>query len=114
MRYRLAEVLGLVPAAGGAFEGAARAGFEKLLVEGEAWLGAEPGLAELGYWMIEPSHAVELRRQGCIWLAQFPSAETARRLAKLALDAATPQPVREQAIRTLGHRQIRGMHPATQ
>jgi hypothetical protein len=114
VRYRLADVLGLVPAAGDAFEGVARARFEKLVAEGEAWLGAEPSLAELGYWMVEPRHALELRRQGCIWLAQFPSAETAKRLAKIALDAATPQPVREQAIRSLGVRQVRGMHPTTQ
>jgi hypothetical protein len=114
VRYRLADVLGLVPAAGAAFEGVARDRFEKLVAEGEPWLGAEPSLAELGYWMIDARHAVELRRQGCLWLAQFPSAETARRLAKLALDPATPPPVREQAIRTLGYRQIRAMHPATQ
>ena len=113
VRYRLADVLGLVPAAGEAFEGVARERFDKLVTEGEPWLGAEPGLAELGYWMIEPRHAVELRRQGCVWLAQFPSAETAKRLAKLALDGATPQGVREQAIWALGARQIRGLHPAT-
>lgn len=113
VRYRLADVLGLVPAAGAAFEGVARERFEKLVAEGEPWLGAEPGLAELGYWMIDERHAVELRRQGCIWLVQFPSAETARRLARLALDPATPQPVREQAIWSLGYRQIRAMHPAT-
>jgi hypothetical protein len=114
VRYRLADVLGLIPASGATFEGAARARFEKLLVEGEPWLGAEPRLAELGYWMIEPGHAVELRRQGCLWLAQFPSAETARRLARVALEAGTPPPVREQAIWSLGYRQLRGMHPATQ
>ncbi len=113
VRYRLAGVLGLVPAAGAVFEGAARERFEQLVAEGEPWLGAEPALAELGYWMIDARHAVELRRRGCSWLVQFPSAETARRLARLALDPATPQPVREQAIRSLGDRQIRGMHPAT-
>jgi hypothetical protein len=113
VRYRLADVLGQVPASGAVFEGAARARFEKLLVEGEPWLGAEPRLAELGYWMIEPAHAVELRRQGCVWLAMFPSVETVKRLAKLALDAGTPAPVREQAIWSLGHRQLRGMHAAT-
>lgn len=114
VRYRLADLLGLIPASGAAFEGVARARFEKLLAEGEPWLGAEPQLAELGYWMIEPGHAVELRRQGCLWLAQFPSAETAKRLAAVALEAATPPPVREQAIWSLGHRQLRGMHPSTQ
>jgi hypothetical protein len=114
VRYRLADVLGLVPASGAVFEGVARARFDKLLAEGQPWLAAEPRLAELGYWMIEPGHATELRRQGCLWLAQFPSAETARRLGKLALEAGTPQPVREQAIWALGDRQLRGMHPSLQ
>jgi hypothetical protein len=114
VRYRLAGVLGRLPAAGEAFEGAVRERFEQLVIEGEPWLGAEPSLAELGYWMLDARHAVELRRQGCIWLVQFPSVETAKRLAGLALDAATPQPVREQAIWSLGYRQIRGGCPATQ
>ena len=114
LRYRLADVLGLVPASGTAFEGVARARFEKLVTDGESWLGAEPRLAELGYWMIEAGHANELRREGCRWLAQFPTAETMKRVAKLALDPGTPLPVREQAIRTLGARQIRGLHPAMQ
>ena len=114
MRYRLAGVLGRLPAVGEAFEGAGRERFEQLVSEGEPWLGAEPSLAELGYWMLDARHAVELRRQGCIWLVQFPSVETAKRLAGLALDAATPQPVREQAIWSLGYRQIRGGCPATQ
>jgi hypothetical protein len=39
--------------------------------------------------------------------------DTATRLAALALDVATPQPVREQAIWSLGYRQVRAMHPAT-
>jgi len=112
VRYRLADVLGLVPASGATFEGVARERFEKLLVEGQPWLAAEARLAELGYWMIEPGHAVELRRQGCVWLAHFPSAETARRLGKLALEPGTPQPVREQAIAVLGDRQLRGLHPS--
>src|SRR5262249_59964370 len=86
---------------------------EGLIGRGEAWFGAEPGLAEFGYWMIEPRHADDLRRQGCRWLSQFPSAETARRLAAVALDAATPPAVREQAIRSLGARELRGLHPAT-
>jgi hypothetical protein len=113
VRYRLADVLERLPAAGAAFEGVVRARLEKLVVDGEPWLGAEPGLAELGYWMLDARHAVELRRQACIWLVQFPSAETARRLAAVALDPATPHPVREQAIWSLGYRQIRAMYPAT-
>jgi hypothetical protein len=43
----------------------------------------------------------------------FPSLETATRLAALVNDAATPQPVREQAIWSLGYRQVRALHPAT-
>jgi hypothetical protein len=114
VRYRLADVLGLLPPAGDALDGVARERFERLVSEGEPWLGAAPGLAELGYWMIDARHAVELRRQGCAWLVQFPSAETAVRLGKLALDPATPLPVREQAIWSLGYRQSRGLHPGTQ
>lgn len=114
LRYRLADVLGLIPAAGDVLEGVARERLDKLVGDGEAWLGAEPRLAELGYWMLEPGHAVELRRQGCVWLTMFPSAETAQRVARVALDAQTPLPVREQAIWTLGYRQRRALHPATQ
>jgi hypothetical protein len=102
-----------MPAAGAAFEGAARERFDRLLADGEPWLGAEPALAEVGAWMIEPRRAVELRVRGCAWLALFPSAETSRRLGALALDPATPEPVREQAIRALGDREIRGRHPLT-
>ncbi|HEY0993487.1 MAG TPA: hypothetical protein VGD80_40820, partial [Kofleriaceae bacterium] len=39
LRYRLADVLGLVPASGTAFEGVARARFEKLVADGESWGG---------------------------------------------------------------------------
>jgi len=114
VRYRLADVLGRLPAEGAGFEDALRERFEKLAASGEPWLGAEPSLAELGYWMIEPRNAAPLRRQGCRWLAQFPSVETVTRLGKLALDPATPPPVREQAIGSLGARQIRARYPATQ
>ena len=48
------------------------------------------------------------------YVAQFPTAETMKRLSRIALDPGAPQPVREQAIRTLGARQIRGLHPALQ
>jgi hypothetical protein len=113
LRHRLAEVLGLIPASGAAFEGVARERFARLVERGEGWFGAEPGLAELGYWMIEPRHADELRRAGCRWLAQFPTAETVRRLIDVALDAAAPPPVRDDAIAALGARELRGRHPAT-
>lgn len=114
VRHRLADVLGRLPAVGGAFEGVARGRFEQLMTEDEPWFGAAPGLAELGTWLLDARHEVELRRLGCRWLVQFPSGETAKHLAGIALDPATPQPVREQAIRSLGSRQIRAMHPATQ
>ncbi|HEX3764447.1 MAG TPA: hypothetical protein VHW23_37385, partial [Kofleriaceae bacterium] len=112
VRHRLAELLGTMPASGAVFDGAARGRCDRLLVDAAPWLGAEPALAELGYWMIEPGRADELRRQGCRWLAHLPSVETARRLSALVLDAATPPPVREQAIRALGARELRAMHPA--
>ena len=58
VRYRLADVLGLIPPAGDALDGLARERFEKLVSTGEPWLGAAPGLAELGYWMIDARHAL--------------------------------------------------------
>lgn len=111
LRHRLAELLGAMPASGAVFEGSVRERFERVMADGAPWLGAEPGLAELGYWMIEPRHADELRRQGCRWLARFPSVDTVRRVAAVALDAAAPPAVREQAIETLGARELRGGHP---
>lgn len=112
LRYRIRDVLKL--AAGGTLEGVARERMTRLLEDGEAWLGAEPALAEVGYWMIEARQAPELRVRGCTWLTMFPSVETANRLAAVALDPATPHPVREQATWALGNRQLRGLHPATQ
>jgi hypothetical protein len=113
LRYRVEEMVGSLPVDGKPFEGVAAARLARLLDDGALWLGAEPGLAEVGYWMIGPRHSIELRRQGCAWLTMFPSAETAKRLAAVAGDAATPVPVREQAIRSLGDRQLRGLHPET-
>jgi hypothetical protein len=113
IRYRARDVLAMLPADGGALDGVPAERLARLLDDGEPWLGAEPGLAEVGYWMIQAKHAVELRRRGCVWLTMFPSLETATRLAALALDATTPPPVREQAIWSLGYRQLRSMHPAT-
>jgi hypothetical protein len=114
VRYRVRDVLALLPTKGQPLEGVAAERLTRLLDEGEPWLGADPELAELGYWMIEAQHAVELRRQGCVWLTMFPSVETATRLAAVAADPLTPTPVREQAIWTLGYRQVRAMHPSTQ
>jgi len=113
IRHRLAELLGVLPAAEAGFDGALRGRLARLVVDGEPWLGAAPELAELGHWMLEARHAVELRRLGCAWLALFPSVESANRLANIALDDAAPQPVREQAIGALGDRQLCAKHPAT-
>jgi hypothetical protein len=114
LRYRIRNVLGLVPADGRELEGVALERLARLTEDGDGWLGADSSLAEIGYWMIEPRHGIELRRRGCVWLTMFPSAETAKRLAKLVADPLTPAPVREQATWTLGYRQLRDMHPSTQ
>lgn len=113
LRHRLEDMLGLLPRDGAPLEGVALDRLERVNADGEPWLGADAGLAGIGYWMIEPRHSLELRRRGCIWLAMFPTVETARRLSAMALDPTTPEPVREQAIWTLGYRQLRSLHPAT-
>jgi hypothetical protein len=111
LRYRVKEVLGML--AGRALDGVATERLARLIDDGEPWLGADPSLAEVGYWMLDAKHSVELRRRGCTWLTMFPSLETAKRLAALALDDTTPQPVREPAIWSLGYRQVRAQHPST-
>ncbi|MBV8758307.1 MAG: hypothetical protein JO257_13560 [Deltaproteobacteria bacterium] len=112
LRYRVREVLQLVE--DGTLEGVARERMTRLLEDGEPWLGADPSLAEVGYWMLDARHAPELRVRGCTWLTRFPSEQTATRLAAVALDASTPPTVREQAIWALGYRQVRALHAATQ
>jgi hypothetical protein len=112
LRYRIRDVLRLV--AGGSVEGVARERLARLLDDGEPWLGADPALAEVGMWMLDGKHDVELRRRGCAWLSLFPTVETVTRLAEVAQDAATPAPVREQAIWALGDRQVRARHASTQ
>ena len=64
--------------------------------------------------MLDARQPIELRRRGCIWLTMFPVGETAKRLAAVVGDPATPAPVRDQATWTLGYRQVRAMHPSTQ
>src|SRR5690242_1792175 len=112
-RYRVKDMLRLVPREGATLDGVALERVVRLLDDGEPWLGADPALAAIGYWMIDGKRPVELRRKGCTWLTLFPTVETVKRLAALALDDATPQPVREQAIWSLGYRQIRAGHPST-
>ena len=113
VRYRVEDMMRLVPTDGAPLEGVAAERLDRLLAEGEPWLGADSELAAVGMWMLEDKHSVELRRRGCIWLTMFPSVETAKRVAAVATDDATPAPVREQAIWTLGYRQLRAMHPST-
>jgi hypothetical protein len=113
VRYRLAGVLAALPAIGGAFDGVVRERFARLIADGCAWLGAEPKLAELGAWLLDPRQTLDARRHGCAWLAMFPSVAMVKQLAPIALDAATPLPVREAAIAALGDRQLRGRHPRT-
>jgi len=81
LRYRVKDVLALLPSQGGSLDGVARERLVRVIADGEPWLGADPALADVGYWMLDARHAVELRRQGCIWLTMFPSVETVRRLA---------------------------------
>jgi hypothetical protein len=114
LRYRLRDALGLLPRDGAPLEGLAAERLDRVISDGEAWLGADPTLAEIGYWMLDAKHSVEMRRQGCVWLTRYPSAETAKRLSRVVADPTTPEPVREQATWTLGYRQLRGMHASTQ
>jgi hypothetical protein len=83
---------------------------ERLVDDGEPWLGRDAALAEKGYALLEPRWHHEVRRLACTWLTLFPSAETARRLADVALDESAPRPVRDQAAWSLGYRQSRA-HP---
>jgi hypothetical protein len=113
LRYRVRDVLAMLPARGETLDGVPLERLARLLDAGESWLGADPSLAEVGYWMIEGRHGVELRRRGCAWLTMFPSVDTATRLAAVALDARTPKPVRAQAVRSLADRQLRAKHAST-
>ena len=113
LRFRVNEVLGLLPAEGAPLDGVAAERLARLMEDGEPYLGVDPALAEVGAWMIGARQAPELRRRGCRWLAMFPSAEAARRLAAIALDKGAPPQVRDQAIASLGGRQVRAMHPQT-
>jgi len=110
LRYRLRQALGFAATD----EALALERLARLTDDGDSWLGADPSLAEVGYWMLGARQPIEMRRRGCIWLTMFPSAETAKRLAAVVGDPATPAPVREQATWTLGYRQVRALHPSTQ
>lgn len=101
LRYRLAK-LGDPPSDGE---------LQRLISDGAPWFGAQPELAELGYWLIKPDKSEELRRRGCIWLSMFPTVEMVKRVSAVALEPASK--VRDQAIWTLGYRQLRDHHPDT-
>src|SRR5882672_12380681 len=105
LAYRLSNVAAMLPAHGQPLDGIAAERLSQLVDDGEAWLGADPALAELGMWMLGAGQDVDLRRRGCAWLARFPTVASMKRLAEVAHDPATPAPVRDQAIWSLGYRQ---------
>ncbi|MBA2538356.1 MAG: hypothetical protein H0V17_01870 [Deltaproteobacteria bacterium] len=88
--------------------------FAQLLESAGSWLGADPALAEVGHGLIEPRRTIDVRRAGCDWLARFPTVESIEKLAAVALDPATPAPVRDRAISALADRQLRARHASTQ
>ncbi len=112
LRHRVSEVIAVLPASG-ELEGTVAERLARLVADGEPWLGADPALAEVGAWMIDARRPAELRRWGCRWLAMFPSVDTVRRLAAVALATGAPPPVRDEAIASLGARQLRAQHPQT-
>lgn len=105
IRCRIRDGLGPLASARGELDRAACERLWRLLDDSEPWLAADPGLADIGHWLIRADHGDELRRFGCAWLASFPSLATVDRLAALALDSRTSHSIREQAIRALGERQ---------
>src|SRR5256885_13747080 len=96
LRYRVRELVGLLPKSG-ELEGFAGDRLERLLADGEPWLGADPTLAAVGYWMIDAARGPELRPRGRLWRTMVPSGDTAARLAPGALAPQTPAPGRGQA-----------------
>src|SRR6185369_9716003 len=76
LRYRVKDVLNLLPIQGGTLDGVALERLTRLIDDGEPWLGADPSLADIGTLMLQAKHAAELRRQGCVWLTMFPSVDT--------------------------------------
>ncbi|HEY1814367.1 MAG TPA: hypothetical protein VGG74_18575 [Kofleriaceae bacterium] len=113
LAYRVRSLVAALPAKGTALDAALLERLGRLEADGEPWFGAEPALAEVGAWMTESRHGMELRRRGCEWLAMFPTVDSVKRLAAIAADLQTPPPVREQAIRSLGDRELGAKHPST-
>jgi hypothetical protein len=106
VRHRLREVVGVL-----ADEPRAAAQLRRLLIEEGRWLARDPGLVELGAWLVDPCRGTELRRLGCAMLGLAPSLETVAQLAALVTDPATPAPVREEAIAALADRRLHARHP---
>jgi hypothetical protein len=84
--------------------------FEGVVAQGRPWWSRAPELAELGYRLIAPSNHPEVRRRGCTWLGYFPSVEMAGALRDIALSDTEPRTLRDQAIWTLGYRQLQRRH----
>jgi len=61
VRHRLAGVLSWLPVQGAGWDSGQRAQWDALACDGEPWLGAEPALAELGYWMIAPGRSDDIQ-----------------------------------------------------
>ena len=113
LRFELGEVLAaLEQQQHGEPAAATIRGLWQVFEAGEAWLGLEPALAEIGVSLLDPSRHHALRRFACSWLTRFPTADTMTRLAEVALDETTPPTVREQATWSLGYRQSRGQPDA--
>lgn len=86
--------------------------FELVVTKGQPWWSAAPELEELGHrWLSSLCHP-EMRRRACKWLGLFPSRETVRALSAVALSGSEPRPLRDQAVATLGYRQLGDRHDA--
>ncbi|MBI5531730.1 MAG: hypothetical protein HY898_03370 [Deltaproteobacteria bacterium] len=65
-----------------------------------------PELACVGLDLLSSSRPKHERVEACIWLTLFPSLQTVEALARIALDPGEDRDVRNQAVWTLGYRQL--------
>ena len=86
--------------------------FERVVAKGSSWWSNAPELEALGHRWVSRANHPEMRRRGCIWLRLFPSREMARALATIALSRDEPRPIRNQAVCSLGFRQIQDRNDA--
>ncbi len=107
VRYRVDEVVALLPKKGTAPTSYCLERQARLYDDCQRWLSAEPSLAELGLWMLDAMQVPELRVRGAVWLTLFPTAASMKALAEAALDPSAPPGVRDQAVWSLGCRQLR-------